>query len=467
MQWQLSDEQVAYQETLRDWLSDVAGPAVVRGWLDEGDSATFVGRLVDAGWAGVGVPEEQGGQGGGLVELALTAEQFGATAVPGAAWLTTVLALPALQGLPDVAEAALAGEHPAMLHPAEALPYRIPRLSMSADGAVSGRVERVLAGAGAACYLVVVDGVDGPALPLYGPSGPGEQHGGERRAEAPARPQSRCRRRRSRRDAVGTRGRRCGGVPRGVRRPQRRPDGRRLAGGGDENAGAGGHLQQTAPSVRGPHRILPGGAARSRNHPRRRGGGPFGRLLRRRLCRRGRARFGPPRRGDQGAGHRLGGPCGRQRTDAPRRDRIHVGARPAPVLQAFDAQPGPVRHAEAVERRDRGPTRAGARRRADVLAGWALRPRHGRRQRHRRGGRQGVRTGRCGCRGHRRRQGRGGRGRWRRSSLRAAGPSPPWSTYATPTRPRRRRSRPPTSPTACCTSWSTTPASSPRRCSRT
>ena len=107
---------------------------------------------------------KQGGQGGGLVELALTAEQFGATAVPGAAWLTTVLALPALQGLPDVAEAALAGEHPAMLHPAEALPYRIPRLSMSADGAVSGRVERVLAGAGAACYLVVVDGVDGPAL---------------------------------------------------------------------------------------------------------------------------------------------------------------------------------------------------------------------------------------------------------------------------------------------------------------
>ena len=164
MQWQLSDEQVAYKETLRDWLSDVAGPAVVRGWLDDGDSATFAGRLVDAGWAGVGVPEEQGGQGGGLVELALTAEQFGATAVPGAAWLTTVLALPALQGFPDVAEAALAGEHLAMLHPAEALPYRIPRLIMSAEGAVSGRVERVLAGAGAACYLVVVDGVDGPAL---------------------------------------------------------------------------------------------------------------------------------------------------------------------------------------------------------------------------------------------------------------------------------------------------------------
>ena len=104
-------------------------PTVVRGWLDDGDSATFVGRLVDAGWAGVGVPEEQGGQGGGLVELALTAEQFGATAVPGAAWLTTVLALPALHGLPDVAEAALAGDHPAMLHPADALPYRIPRLT--------------------------------------------------------------------------------------------------------------------------------------------------------------------------------------------------------------------------------------------------------------------------------------------------------------------------------------------------
>ena len=152
MQWQLADEQVAYQETLRNWLSDVAGPNVVRRWLDEGDSATFLGRLVDAGWAGVGVPEEQGGQGGGLVELALTAEQFGATAVPGAAWLTTVLTLPALQGLPDVAAAALAGEHPAMLHPADALPYRVPRLSMSADGAVGGASTAASQVPGAACY---------------------------------------------------------------------------------------------------------------------------------------------------------------------------------------------------------------------------------------------------------------------------------------------------------------------------
>jgi len=166
MQWQLSDEQVAYQETLRDWLSDVASPDAVRGWLDEGDSATFVGRLVHAGWAGVGVPEDQGGHGGGLVELVLTAEQLGATCVPGAAWLTTVLALPALHGLPEVAEAALAGEPLAMLHPADALPYRIPRLPMAVDGAVSGRVERVLAGASAACYLVVVDGADGPVLRL-------------------------------------------------------------------------------------------------------------------------------------------------------------------------------------------------------------------------------------------------------------------------------------------------------------
>ena len=281
MQWQLSDEQVAYQETLRDWLSDVAGPAVVRGWLDDGDSATFVGRLVDAGWTGVGVPEEQGGQGGGLVELALTAEQFGATGVPGAAWLTTVLALPALHGLPDVAEAALAGEHLAMLHPAEALPYRVPRLSMSADGAVSGRVERVLAGAGAACYLVVVDGVDGPALRVV-----------RRGNGVNVEPRRLLDRSRDAADVV------LDGAPSErvdvdveafvstYAARERRTHGRGLVGGGGENAGAGGHLQQAAPSVRGPHRILPGGAARSRDHPRRRGGGPIGGLLRRRLCRR-------------------------------------------------------------------------------------------------------------------------------------------------------------------------------------
>src|SRR5690606_30537839 len=109
MEWKLSEEQVDYQNVLRDWLQRVAPVDQVRGWLgtDGGpaDPSDFERRLAADGMAGVGVPEELGGQGGGMVELALTAEEFARASVPSSAWLSTVLALPALAGRPDLVEA--------------------------------------------------------------------------------------------------------------------------------------------------------------------------------------------------------------------------------------------------------------------------------------------------------------------------------------------------------------------------
>src|ERR1700712_4758700 len=96
MQWKLSDEQVAYQETLRGWLEDVAPPSKVRGWLDADDPSPFEERFSTDGWPGVGLAEEIGGQGGGTVELALTAEELARAGVPSAGWLATVLAVPCL-----------------------------------------------------------------------------------------------------------------------------------------------------------------------------------------------------------------------------------------------------------------------------------------------------------------------------------------------------------------------------------
>jgi alkylation response protein AidB-like acyl-CoA dehydrogenase len=156
VEWNLSPEQDAYQEAFRDWLSDVAAPDVVRRWLDAGDAAAFEKLFADGGWGGVGLPEELGGQGGGLVELALTAEELARAAAPSAGWLATVLAVPALAlaGRRDLAELALAGQTAAYLMPAECVSDEAPPLPVDETGAVSGSVPRVLAGGTAARFLV-------------------------------------------------------------------------------------------------------------------------------------------------------------------------------------------------------------------------------------------------------------------------------------------------------------------------
>jgi alkylation response protein AidB-like acyl-CoA dehydrogenase len=160
VEWNLSPEQDAYQEAFRGWLSDVAAPDVVRRWLDAGDAAAFEKLFADGGWGGVGLPEELGGQGGGLVELALTAEELARAAAPSAGWLATVLAVPALAwaGHRDLAELALAGQGAACLVPAECVPDEAPPLSVDETGAVSGSVPRVLAGGTAVTFVV-------PAVP--------------------------------------------------------------------------------------------------------------------------------------------------------------------------------------------------------------------------------------------------------------------------------------------------------------
>jgi len=158
VEWNLSPEQDAYQEAFRDWLSDAAAPEVVRQWLDAGDAGAFEKLFADGGWSGVGLPEKFGGQGGGLVELALTAEQLARVAAPSAGWLATVLAVPALAlaGHGDLVELALAGQTAAYLIPAESVPDEAPPLSADAAGAISGSVPRVLAGDAAVRFVVPV-----------------------------------------------------------------------------------------------------------------------------------------------------------------------------------------------------------------------------------------------------------------------------------------------------------------------
>ena len=169
MQWKFSEEQDAYREALRGWLGDFAGSDQVRGWLGAhgaaADPAGFEERFVGDGMAGVGVAEDLGGQGGGLVELAITAEELARVAVPSAAWLATALAVPALAGRPDLIKTALEGAHAAVAVSAESLPQAAPRLALDAEGRISGTVPRVL-GADRAGVLVVLAG-EGEAARLH------------------------------------------------------------------------------------------------------------------------------------------------------------------------------------------------------------------------------------------------------------------------------------------------------------
>ncbi|MCW2758689.1 MAG: acyl-CoA dehydrogenase [Nocardioidaceae bacterium] len=150
MPWSLTDEQLAYQEAFRDWLAKVADTAAVRAWLDDGDAASFGARLASDGWSGVGIPETYDGQGGGLVELALTAEELGRAAAPSSAWLAAVISAPLVEEWSDDGLTVL-------LVPADAVPHLAPALSLDGDR-VSGRVGQVLAGAEATRFVVPVDG---------------------------------------------------------------------------------------------------------------------------------------------------------------------------------------------------------------------------------------------------------------------------------------------------------------------
>jgi len=166
MLWRLTDEQQLYAETLQNWLDKVAGSTQVREWMDSGDPGVFEGRYVTDGLSGVGVGEELGGQGGGLVELALTAEALGGSAAPSGAWLATVLAIPALAKRPDEVALAVGGATVTSCFPAEVAPDQVPILRADSAGRITGSVRRVLAADRAVHLLVLAQSDDTPQLRL-------------------------------------------------------------------------------------------------------------------------------------------------------------------------------------------------------------------------------------------------------------------------------------------------------------
>lgn len=164
MHWELSDEENLYAESLRDWLSARAGSETVRSWCDADDHRTFDDSLVEDGWAGVGIDESRGGQGGGMLELALTARELGRTAAPSGRWLARAVADAVLPG--ELTRSALEdGELTAAAVRCDRIPPTGPAVHLR-DGVVSGEVPCVLAAEDAVRFVVPVQAADGPRLVL-------------------------------------------------------------------------------------------------------------------------------------------------------------------------------------------------------------------------------------------------------------------------------------------------------------
>jgi len=156
MRWEFSAEQADFRSVLADWLGQNCDPETLRGWLDHGDHGAFERRFVGDGWAGVGSAEDLGGEGGGLVELALASEELGRRAAPASAWLGSVLALPALTAMPEAAKALLAdGVTTVLAVSASTVPGGATGV-VERDGRLVGAVPMVLAASRARRLVVPV-----------------------------------------------------------------------------------------------------------------------------------------------------------------------------------------------------------------------------------------------------------------------------------------------------------------------
>lgn len=165
MHWELSDEQELFTTSLHEWLSERADSTAVRACWEACDSSGFEHIFADEGWAGVGFDEDCGGQGGGLLELALTARELGRAAAPSTGWLQSAIVLPALADEPALVRAALeSAEVTALAVRADRIPAAVTSVQSSVDR-LSGRIPCVLGATRSQQLLVPVH--DGQSTSLW------------------------------------------------------------------------------------------------------------------------------------------------------------------------------------------------------------------------------------------------------------------------------------------------------------
>jgi len=95
------DEQLALQDVARTALERECGPQVLRQLAEDASGVTpaLWATLVDLGWTGLLVPEDQGGTGAGLLEMCIVLEQMGRIPLPGPFFSSAVAAALAARAL--------------------------------------------------------------------------------------------------------------------------------------------------------------------------------------------------------------------------------------------------------------------------------------------------------------------------------------------------------------------------------
>ncbi len=86
MSIELSDEQVAFREAIRDFAARECGTQEQREQLTKGytdfQNMELYRRLGELGWLGAAIPEAYGGSGGGMVDLCILLEEIGHGQIP-------------------------------------------------------------------------------------------------------------------------------------------------------------------------------------------------------------------------------------------------------------------------------------------------------------------------------------------------------------------------------------------------
>jgi alkylation response protein AidB-like acyl-CoA dehydrogenase len=172
MYFDLNDEQRAIKSTARDFLASRFKSERIReiAASDDGFDAGGWGEMAELGWAGLALPEEWGGQGLGIVELAILFEEMGYALAPAPLLSNTIAGLAlAAGGSDEQRERYLRPIAAGELRAAPALvdagsPATPGRFTMAAEGGEGGVVlngEKVLVLDAASADVFLVATADG------------------------------------------------------------------------------------------------------------------------------------------------------------------------------------------------------------------------------------------------------------------------------------------------------------------
>src|SRR5215472_5239502 len=94
MQFELTETQQTLKNTVRKFLSVECPIAEVRPLMETETAydASLWQKMADQGWTGMLIPEQYGGFGMGMVEMAATLEEMGRALLPGPFFSTVVMA---------------------------------------------------------------------------------------------------------------------------------------------------------------------------------------------------------------------------------------------------------------------------------------------------------------------------------------------------------------------------------------